>query len=135
MDGIDFNMLTTFKARSALLTPSSGKTLVAIPQSRLKTRSDQAFFVRAPILWDNLPKEIRLVESLTSFKSFLKTCFLEVCFSRFCGLNLNCICWLLLEGSFNFFDFFLNALFLYLAIFSLIVVKQLKMLFIIVRKM
>lgn len=33
-----------------------------VPQSRLKTKGDYAFSVRAPMLWNDLPDEIRLAK-------------------------------------------------------------------------
>ncbi|KAF7668169.1 hypothetical protein LDENG_00027370, partial [Lucifuga dentata] len=63
-----------------LLTPySTGQTLrssdeglLAIPRSKLKTRGDCAFAVVAPRLWNSLPKDIRLVETVDTFKRLLK---------------------------------------------------------------
>lgn len=46
------------------------------PESRLTTRGDRAFAVRAPRHWNDLPDEIRLSESVSSFKSRLKTYFI-----------------------------------------------------------
>jgi len=94
---IDFKtLLFTFKARlglapsyiAELLTPyeppcslrSSGRSLLAVPKSRLRTKGDRAFSVRAPQLWNNLPEEIRLASSVTSFKSLLKTHFYRMAF-------------------------------------------------------
>ena len=93
---IDFKiLLITFKARLGLapsyvtemLTPyepvrslrSSGGGLLAVPKSRLKSKGDQAFSVIAPRLWNDLPEEIRLAESVTFFKSLLKTLDLPFC--------------------------------------------------------
>ncbi|KAF7665543.1 hypothetical protein LDENG_00140420 [Lucifuga dentata] len=50
-------------------------TLLAVPKSRLKSNSDRAFAIRALLLWNNLPEEIRLADSMPSFKSLLKTHF------------------------------------------------------------
>ncbi|XP_061565199.1 uncharacterized protein LOC133419794 [Cololabis saira] len=38
---------------------SSGGSLLEIPRSRLKTKGDRAFAIRAPSLWNDLPEEIR----------------------------------------------------------------------------
>ena len=87
---IDFKiLLITYKAFHGLapsyiqelLTPytpirnlrSSSGNLLAVPKSRLKSRGDAAFAVRAPRLWNDLPEELRLANSLSSFKSMLKT--------------------------------------------------------------
>ncbi len=87
---IDFKfLLITFKALhglapdyiSDLLIPyvplrslrSSGSGLLSVPESRLITKGDRAFAIRAPRLWNDLPEEIRQSESVSSFKSLLKT--------------------------------------------------------------
>ena len=59
---------------------SSGGGLLAVPRWRLKLKGDRAFSVRAPRLWNGLPEEIRLAESVTSFKSLLKTHFYRLAF-------------------------------------------------------
>ena len=41
--------------------------------SRLKTVGDRAFQVAAPFLWNNLPSELREINSLELFKTKLKT--------------------------------------------------------------
>ena len=97
---IDFKiLLTTFKARqglapgyiTALLSPvepgsgrclrSSGQALLKGHPSRLVTRGDRAFAVRAPKLWNSLPLELRLATSVSSFKSLLKTYLFVKAFS------------------------------------------------------
>ncbi|KAK0155946.1 hypothetical protein N1851_001518 [Merluccius polli] len=86
---IDFKIvLITFKARRGLapeyitdmLTLSAGDALLNVPRSRLKTIGDRAFSTRAPRLWNDLPAEIRLAESVNSFKSLLKTHFYRLAF-------------------------------------------------------
>ena len=82
-------LLLTFKAThdlapkyiSDLLNPyptprelrSSDENLLAIPQSRTKTYGDRAFSVTAPTLWNELPEELRFINSLSLFKKHLKT--------------------------------------------------------------
>ncbi len=46
-----------------------------VPRSRLKHRGDRAFAVAGPRLWNSLPAYIRSAQSLTVFKSSLKTYF------------------------------------------------------------
>ena len=65
----------TYNLRSAgrgLLKESNKLTLV--------TRGDRAFSVRAPKLWNSLPEKLRLTNSLTSFKTLLKTHFYRKAF-------------------------------------------------------
>ena len=72
-----------------LLTPyepdrclrSSSRALLMVPKSRLVTKGDQAFAVRAPRLWTSLPRDLRQANSVSSFKSRLKTHFYLMAFS------------------------------------------------------
>lgn len=82
-------LLITFKAHLGLapsytsnpLTPyepgrslgSSGGVLITVPQSRLKSKAEHTFAVRAPKLWNALPAPIRLADSAASLRSLLKT--------------------------------------------------------------
>ena len=94
---IDFKiLLITFKAQSGLapsyikdiLIPyeparslrSSDRALLTIPKSRLKTKWDRVFAIRAPRLWNALPEEIRLAGSVNSFESLLKKHFYRLSF-------------------------------------------------------
>ena len=52
---------------------SDDKKIIVIPISRLKSYGDRAFSVAGPTLWNQLPIDIRLCESLDSFKRKLKT--------------------------------------------------------------
>lgn len=84
-------LLVTFKARagqapsylSELLTSQPrprGGDLLVFPKSRLKTKGDGAFSIRAPPLWNDLPEDIRHEESVSSFKSLLQTYFYRLAF-------------------------------------------------------
>ena len=52
---------------------SADKCLLSIPTAKLKTYGDRAFAVSAPTLWNNLPFNIRRIESINSFKTAIKT--------------------------------------------------------------
>jgi len=54
---------------------------MVIPGSRLRTKGDRAFASRAPRLRNDLPEEIRLANSVLSFKSLLKTHFYRLAFT------------------------------------------------------
>uniref|UniRef100_A0A4W5KF35 Uncharacterized protein n=1 Tax=Hucho hucho TaxID=62062 RepID=A0A4W5KF35_9TELE len=47
---------------------SSGRPLLTIPKSRLKTKGE-ACSIRAPRLWNGLPEQVRLADSVPLFKS------------------------------------------------------------------
>lgn len=92
---IDFKIsLITFKALHGcspcyipdflvpyLLVPtirSKGRGLLSPPEAWVKTKGDRTFAVRALRLLNNIPEEIRLADSVISFKSLLKTYLLIV---------------------------------------------------------
>ena len=51
-----------------------GSLLLAMPAVRTKvTLGDRAFVYAAPKLWNSLPRELRMITSVNSFKSYLKT--------------------------------------------------------------
>ena len=52
---------------------SDNQNLLKIPKSRLKSYGDRAFSVAGPILWNDLPENLRLCTSLDNFKHLLKT--------------------------------------------------------------
>lgn len=54
---------------------SSGRGVLSIPESRLTTRGDVAFTVKGLRLWNDLPDEVRLSKSVSSFKLRLKSYF------------------------------------------------------------
>lgn len=57
----------------ARILRSSNKGLLAIPKFKLQTYGSRAFSVCGPILWNNLPQDIRLCHSVNIFKKKLKT--------------------------------------------------------------
>ncbi len=60
---------------------SGDQRLLSVPRSRLKYRGDRAFAVAGPRLWNSLPAYIRSAQSLTVFKSSLKTYFFSLAFN------------------------------------------------------
>ena len=52
---------------------SSGRQLLVVPCSKLKSYGDHAFSVSAPILWNDIPDSTKCSEDLSSFKRNLKT--------------------------------------------------------------
>lgn len=52
---------------------SSNSSLLTVPKSRLKTVGDRTFVHNAATLWNALPEHLRAIDSLTKFKSSLKT--------------------------------------------------------------
>ncbi len=87
---------------------SCEQNLLLIPHSRLK-RSDRAFSVIGPCLWNDLPVEIRMAHSLTIFKSLLKTHLFSLLIRNYnlayCISYLCFIFWL--QFLYYFYDVFL----------------------------
>ena len=52
---------------------STDQKLLAVPKSKLITYRDRAFPVAAPKLWNELPLDLRSVDSINLFKKHLKT--------------------------------------------------------------
>ena len=59
---------------------SSEEALLQERRTKLATKGDRAFAARAPILWNNLPLAIRKADSLSAFKTLLKTHFFRLAF-------------------------------------------------------
>ncbi len=78
--GYILDLLTPFELECTLR--SSGRDLLSILEFRLISRGDRAFAVR-PQGWNDLPEEIRLSESVSSFKSRLKTYFYRRAYPEF----------------------------------------------------
>ena len=52
---------------------STDQKFLAVPKSRLETYRDRAFSVAAPKLWNELPLDLRSLETINLFKKHLKT--------------------------------------------------------------
>ena len=83
-----------------------GGALLTIPKSRLKTKGDRAFAIRAPRLWNALPEEIRLAGSVNSFKSLLKTHFYRLAF-MWCGPCVSIFTLTVFDSCFCVISFYL----------------------------
>ena len=64
--------LLTFKL-SLYNQRSLGSILLSMPAVQSKTLGDRAFMVAAPRLWNSLPKELREITNVNSFKVHIKT--------------------------------------------------------------
>ena len=65
------DLLETYKPARTL--KSSGRKLLVVPRSKLKSYGDHAFSVAAARLWNDIPDSIKCSEDLSSFKRNLKT--------------------------------------------------------------
>ena len=66
--------------RTNLRSNKSG-LLLHVPKSNLSTGGDRSFHVNAPHVWNDLPKEIRALSDLPSFKKCLKTHYFKLAFN------------------------------------------------------
>ncbi|KAF7641545.1 hypothetical protein LDENG_00278180, partial [Lucifuga dentata] len=97
-------MLTPYESVRSLR--SSGGTLLAVPKSRLKSKGDRAFAVRALLLWNDLPEEIMLADSVFLLNPFLKPIFIDLL-----------LCDVILKLSFFLLLSYLYLLFIYMFIY------------------
>ncbi len=58
---------------SARSLRSSGQNLLMVPRTCFKTRGDRSFKATAPRLWNELPLDLRSLDSVDAFKKHLKT--------------------------------------------------------------
>jgi hypothetical protein len=65
-------LLTFYKPCRSLRSASDPHRLVT-PKTSLKTYGDRAFSVAVPVLWNNLPQQIKSCQTVPSFKTALKT--------------------------------------------------------------
>ena len=66
------NSLETYETARSL--HSNNKRLLLVSKYHLKTYGLRAFSVIAPRLWNDLPDEIKTIDSMNTFKTKLKTC-------------------------------------------------------------
>ncbi len=66
-------MICWIKNTQHTILVSADRNLLKIPATKLVTCRDRAFKKAAPTLWNDLPTNLRNIESLASFKAKLKT--------------------------------------------------------------
>ena len=60
---------------------SNDNLLLEVPRTRLMSCGDRAFSVAGPKLWNSLPKDIKVLKTVNSFKSKLKTYLFQKAFN------------------------------------------------------
>ena len=95
---------------------SSNLGLLSVPRSVYKTKSDCAFAVLAPTLWNSLPHSLRFTESVDRFKRLLKPTSTG---SHCLFLHLLCLFYLSLPFVLSSCLSFLRSLFAFLCIVML----------------
>ena len=61
---------------------SSSTSLLAQTDYNMKTYGARAFATSAPVLRNQLPKDVRAIDNLTTFKSKLETNFFNIAFKN-----------------------------------------------------
>ena len=94
---------------------SWGSILLSMPAVRSKTLGDRAFMVAAPRLWNSLPKELRAITNVNSFKAHIKTYLFRTSYWRAILYSVltcmhiysfYCYCYFLPFHLFSFFFFY-----------------------------
>jgi hypothetical protein len=67
------DMVLPYIPTHTLRSPDAG--LLTVPRISKQTAGGRAFSYRAPILWNGLPIHVRDADSVSTFKSLLKTHF------------------------------------------------------------
>ena len=80
LQGVSPNYITDLIKRytSGRLLRSSNQLLLCTPKFNLKTYGDRSFTIAALSVWNALEFELRSCDSLSSFKSKLKTWLIKV---------------------------------------------------------
>ena len=65
------DLITPYSSARSLR--SSGQNLLMVPRTCFKTRGDRSFKAVAPRLWNELPQDLRSLDSVDTFKKLLKT--------------------------------------------------------------
>ena len=77
---IGFLLRSGYKHTALYNLSSPGITLLSMPAVRSTTTlGDRAFMLAAPTLWNSIPKELRAITNVNSFKAHIKTFFIWNC--------------------------------------------------------
>ena len=69
-------LITPYEPRRALRSTDSA--LLCVPRHKLERYGRRSFSCAGPVLWNSLPEDMRLADSLNSFKSHLKTHYFKL---------------------------------------------------------
>ena len=72
-------LITPYEPRRALR--STGSALLCVPRHNLERYGRRSFSCAGPVLWNSLPEDMRLADSLNSFKSHLKTHYFKLSYN------------------------------------------------------
>ena len=60
---------------------STDSALLCVPRHKLERYGRRSFSCAGPVLWNSLPEDMRLADSLNSFKSHLKTHYFKLAYN------------------------------------------------------
>ena len=72
-------LITPYEPRHALRSTDSA--LLCVPRHKLERYGRRSFSCAGPVLWNSLPEDMRLADSLNSFKSLLKTHYFKLAYN------------------------------------------------------
>ena len=72
-------LITPYEPRRALRSTDSA--LLCVPRHKLERYGRRSFSCAGPVLWNSLPEDMRLADSLNSFKSHLKTHYFKLAYN------------------------------------------------------
>ena len=72
-------LITPYEPRRALR--STGSALLCVPRHNRERYGRRSFSCAGPVLWNSLPEDMRLADSLNSFKSHLKTHYFKLAYN------------------------------------------------------
>ena len=72
-------LITPYQPRRALR--SAGSAQLCVPRHNLERYGRRSFSCAGPVLWNSLPEDMRLADSLDSFKSHLKTHYFKLAYN------------------------------------------------------
>ena len=72
-------LIMPYEPRRALR--STGSALLCVPRHNMERYGRRSFSCAGPVLWNSLPEDMRLTDSLNSFKSHLKTHYFKLAYN------------------------------------------------------
>ena len=72
-------LIMPYETRRALR--STGSALLCVPRHKLERYGRRSFSCAGPVLWNSLPEDMRLADSLNSFKSHLETHYFKLAYN------------------------------------------------------
>ena len=110
-------LITPYEPRGALR--STGSALLCVPRHNLERYGRRSFSCAGPVLWNSLTEDMRLADSLNSFKSHLKTHYFKLAYKmwRYAIRTLYVVLYLFLIPDLYIIIYFNYLFYLFIIIF------------------